>query len=362
MSSSKIPAEFQLIERIQAMLASAAAEKGVILGIGDDCAVLEGAEGKYLLVTTDMLIEDVHFSRAFSSLHEIGQKAMIVNISDIAAMGGEPRFAFISLAFPSSFSLEEFDQLWEGMIEVARRYSLLVLGGDTNASFPQLNDHGLVINITLIGEVQPSELISRQGAGEGDLILLTGQIGDSAAGLDLLTSRRFFAQAASGSKPEDICCYQQAVQRHRVPVVRLSESRIISRHHLATAMIDVSDGVATDLRHLLCPRLGGQREMGELGAILWPEKIPVSEAAAKVARMLGKEPLTYALCGGEDYELLFTATPDQAYKAKELIERQTLTSVSIIGEITEKVKGIHLIDGQGQIAPFLAAGFDHFKR
>jgi len=404
MSSTKMPGEFQLIQHLQTILAQPmsapiprmAGEGQVILGIGDDCAVLEGAGGKYLLVTTDMLVEDVHFSRAYSSLREIGQKAMIVNISDIAAMAGEPRFAFISLALPASFSLEDFDELWQGMAEVAQKYSLLILGGDTNASFPRLKEHGLVINITLIGDVWPHGLISRQGASPGDLILLTGQVGDSAAGLDLLQSYGEhsgvtahsgcgFPQAGYIQPLEDNidlpsaqegspgCLhdihylqdirYQQALQRHRVPVIRLAESRIIGQHHLATAMIDVSDGLAGDLRHL-CNQshLIHQGQQGSVGAILWSDRIPISGAVTEIARLLQNPALSYALCGGEDYELLFTAPPDLADKARQMIEQETGTQVSIIGKITEETKGIYLIDTYGQTIPITESGFDHFRK
>ncbi len=446
MPSTKMPGEFQLIQHLQTILAQTmpaiprmAGEGQVILGIGDDCAVLQGAGGKYLLVTTDMLVEDVHFSRAYSSLREIGQKAMIVNISDIAAMSGEPKFAFISLALPASFSLEDFDELWQGIAEAAQKYSLLILGGDTNASFPSLKEHGLVINITLIGEVWPHGLITRQGARQGDLILLTGQVGDSSAGLDLLQSyggrcsvsdkksagcevrgaeqqdaprSTHYAQSVSdsaysgsgfpragyiqpleydidrpsaqGASPgglhynhylQDIR-YQQAIQRHRVPVVRLAESRIIGQHHLATAMIDVSDGVAGDLRHLCNqgplihlnygtdtgskPCLEGQQR--KAGAILWSDRIPISGAVTEIARLLQKSAISYALCGGEDYELLFTVPPDLADKARHMIEQETGTPVSIIGEITDEAKGIRLIDAHGQIIPFPESGFDHFRK
>jgi thiamine-monophosphate kinase len=348
------------------------------LGIGDDCAVLEGAGGKYLLVTTDMLVEDVHFSRAYSSIREIGQKAMIVNISDIAAMAGEPRFAFISLALPASLSLEDFDELWQGMAEVAQKYSLLILGGDTNASFPRLKEYGLVINITLIGEVWPDRVISRQGARPGDLILLTGQLGDSAAGLDLLqsygesdevsTQIDWSSVHADGPVFQDNnqylhdFRYQQALQRHRVPVVRLAESRIIGQRHLATAMIDVSDGLAGDLRHL-CNQshLIHQGQQGKVGAVLWSDRIPISGAVTGIARLLQKSALSYALSGGEDYELLFTSPPDLAEKARQMIEQETGTPVSIIGEITEEAKGIHLIDTYGQVIPIPESGFDHFR-
>lgn len=466
MSSTKMPGEFQLIQHLKTMLAQTnpaqreicrmklaqtkltqtkipqtkplsippaaltpmthkAGEGQVILGIGDDCAVFQGTEGKYLLVTTDMLVEDVHFSRSYSSIRQIGQKAMIVNISDIAAMGGEPRFAFISLALPASFSLEEFDELWQGMAEVAKTYSLLILGGDTNASFPQVKEHGLVINITLIGDVWPQGLISRQGARQGDLILLTGQVGDSAAGLDLLQSiERSSKEGVSDQGGSPGCLqdgqsdrarqylgdiqylqdsrYQQAIQRHRVPAVRLAESRIISRHHLATAMIDVSDGLAGDLRHLCNqghfiqqdiqeggePALqqgggtilqdgagdtlqqkavdtfqekAGYAFQGRAGAVLWADRLPISDAVIEIARLLQRPALSYALCGGEDYELLFTVPPDLADKAKQMIEQETGTLVSIIGEITDEAKGIHLIDAHGQTIPVPESGFDHFR-
>ncbi|MEW5804582.1 MAG: thiamine-phosphate kinase [bacterium] len=390
MSSTQMPGEFQLIQRLQTILASAAQNadgRQVVAGIGDDCAVLRGARGKYLLVTTDMLIEDVHFSRDYSSLREIGQKAMIVNLSDIAAMGGEPKYAFISVALPASFYLEEFDELWHGLAAVAREYSVLILGGDTNASFPQVEERGLVINITLIGEVCPQGLITRHGARPGDLILLTGQIGDSAAGLDLLQAIEHpsFQEDSPSLQASYYLLdsqYQKALQRHRVPVVRLAESRIISQHRLATAMIDVSDGVAGDLRHLCRHVHQGCHEQqalygpsgrqgsrvsqkcgpGEAGALLWLERLPISGAVIEIAKVLQKPVLSYALFGGEDYELLFTSPPDLAEKARQMIEQATGTRVSIIGEITEKIKGVRLIDAQGQAIPVPESGFDHFRK
>ena len=138
MPSTKMPGEFQLIQQLQRKITQPDENEArdIIVGIGDDCAVLAGTEGQYLLVTTDMLVEDVHVSRNYSSLRDIGQKAVRVNLSDIAAMGGEPTYAFISLALPPSLFLEDFDELWQGLSEAANEYSLLILGGDTNASFP----------------------------------------------------------------------------------------------------------------------------------------------------------------------------------------------------------------------------------
>ena len=236
------------------------------------------------------------------------------------------------------------------------------MGGDTNAtpnyshaisrdeSLQKLNP-GLVINITLLGEVRPKNIITRQGARPGDCILLTGQVGDSAAGLDLLRYRK---NLPVDEYPEDFTAHQQAVNRHLVPIVRLAESQIISQNHLATAMIDVSDGVAGDLRHICY--------QSNVGATLWCEQIPVSKASQDIARLFRKSHLSYGLAGGEDYELLFTCSPDRVDEAKRLIKRGTGTSVSIIGKITLKEEGVRFIDSRGQDVAVPATGFDHFQK
>lgn len=363
MSSPELPGEFLLINHLQKKVTSPN-EAEVVIGIGDDCAVLHGTEGKYLLVTTDMLIEDVHFSRLYSPLHQIGQKAIIVNLSDIAAMGGKPKFAFISLALPPSLSFEDFDELTQGLIDAAQKYSVFIAGGDTNASFPyakvssadkppKVTPSGLVINITLLGEIEPKNVITRRGARQGDFILLTGQIGDSSAGLDIL---RFVKGVSADKNKIDLkkSHYLQTIQRHQVPVVRLAEAQLISENHLATAMIDVSDGLAGDLRHIC--------RQGKVGAILWCDRFPISKAVKDIARLFRKSHLTYALAGGEDYELLFTCPPDHVEKAQQLIEQGTGTAISIIGEITEKENDVRLIDSHGQTLPLPESGFDHFHK
>ncbi len=370
-ADSKLLGEFQLIQRVQTRQSSVADDR-VIVGIGDDCAVLaQGSREKYLMVTTDMLVDGVHFTSLYSSFRQIGQKAMLVNISDIAAMGGSPTFAFLSLALPASLGMEQFDALTEGIIKTAKEYSISILGGDTNAASPcpcffadsladfsakqaQVKAHGLVINITLLGEVAVSELITRKGAKPDDLILVTGQLGDSAAGLDLLrTLNGVTADKISLDHHFDYHqdTYQQVILRHQVPVVRLAEARLISQHHLATAMIDLSDGLAGDIRHIC--------QQGGVGAMLWPDKIPVSETVKEIAGAMEKPSLSYALSGGEDYELLFTVSPEKAGQVRELVE-QTGTRVSIIGRIAEKKKGICLVDADGQTIPLFEYGFNHF--
>ncbi|MGA1875790.1 MAG: thiamine-phosphate kinase [bacterium] len=358
----KISGEFQLIKYIQRKVPPLQ-DKRVILGIGDDSAVLQEAEGKYLLVTTDMLVENVHFNCLYSSFRQIGKKALLVNISDIAAMGGEPKFALVSLALSPHLLRKDFHELIQGMVEIAGAYSILILGGDTNASYPSQNPPsdlkdlknppaGLIINITLLGEVSPEHLVTRRGAQKGDFILLTGQVGGSAAGLDLLHALKNPALGDSRLNPEELGG-EGNIQRHRVPMVRLAESRIISQNLLATAMIDVSDGLAGDLRHL-CQQAGA-------GAMLWIDQLPVSEETKKIAQAFHKPYLSYALSGGEDYELLFTCHPDRAREARQLIEQGTGTQVSIIGRITDKYEGIRLIDSHGHTVPAPESGFDHFQ-
>jgi len=363
MSARKIPGEFFLINRLQAKLIQPK-EKEIIIGIGDDCAVLQGAQGNYLLVTTDMLIEDVHFSRLYSSFQQIGQKALIVNISDIAAMGGKPKFAFISVALPPYLSLENFDELSLGITETAKKHSISIVGGDTNAGTGYLNSSskneplkeqysGVVINITLLGEIHPKNVITRRGARQGDLIVITGHVGDSSAGLDLLRSVKSSSANKSTIDVSRIH-YQQAINRHRVPIIRLAEAQLISQNHLATAMIDVSDGVVGDLRHIC--------QQSKVGAVLWSEHIPLSNAVQDIARLFHKQPLSYGLSGGEDYELLFTCPPDRMDEAKRLIKQSMGTPLSIIGEITHKEKGIRLIDSKGNSLPAPEeSGFDHFR-
>ena len=350
MSSSKIPGEFELIKHLQKKLKSYSRNQA-ILGIGDDCAIIQGPSGKHLLITTDILLEKVHFSSHYSSYNQIGEKSLLVNISDIAAMGGEPRYAFLSLALPSSIAFEKIDELLQGITETARNYSIMILGGDTNASplgdnfsdDPASEGCGLVINITLIGEVSPDKIITRKGANRGDLILVTGQLGASAAGLDILEH----LQDSYNEKP----FYEDLVKRHQVPVVRLQESRVISQHHLATAMLDISDGLAGDLRHLC--------SQSDSGAVIWISQFPVAQGVKEIAGILNKSYLSYVFSGGEDYELLFTCPPERSREAKSIIEEATSTSITIIGEITGKTKGIRAIDLNGNTVP-VSAGFDHF--
>jgi len=209
--------------------------KGVIKGIGDDCAVLSAAQGRVLLFTTDMLVQDIHFMLDRIPFYQLGRKAIAVNLSDIAAMGGRPLVALVSLAIPSEAEVEEIHELYRGMRDVCKHFNLTIVGGDTVASPDKL-----VINVSVIGDAKKSEVLYRSGSGPGDRIYLTGPVGDSAAGLKILT--------AEIAPPEGMGDYFIKTHNDPVPLVEIGE--IIAASGIASAMIDLSDGLLSDLGHI----------------------------------------------------------------------------------------------------------------
>jgi thiamine-monophosphate kinase len=307
----------------------------VLLGLGDDAAAVRwGAET--LLLTTDTLLEGVHFRRSTATLRDIGAKAIAVNVSDIAAMGGEPCYALLALALPPSLAVAEVDELYAGMQEMAGRHGVTVVGGDTCTT-----PGGVVLSVTLVGRVAGAPL-RRSGARPGDAILVTGTLGASAAGLAVL-------EGGAGMLPRAVV--DTVARSHRVPTPRVAESRLIRAAGGATAMIDVSDGLVTDLEHIATE--------SRVGARVDVDAIPVSEATRTVARALGVDLLDWALSGGEDYELLFTATPDRAPDLARLVAERAGTPVHRIGEIRPAAEGVRFHDRHGRPRR-VAPGFDHF--
>jgi thiamine-monophosphate kinase len=305
------------------------------VGVGDDAAAVSWG-GETLLLTTDTLLEGIHFRRSTTTLREIGAKAMAVNVSDIAAMGGEPRYALLALALPPSLAVAEIDELYAGVLDMARQHGVAVVGGDTCAA-----PGGVVLSVTLVGRVTGAPL-RRSGARPGDALLVTGTLGASAAGLAML-------ERGPGSLPPAVV--EAVVRSHRVPTPRVAESRLIRASGWATAMIDLSDGLATDLGHIAAESQVGARV--DLGAI------PVSESTRAVARALGVDPLDWALSGGEDYELLFTATSDHAADLARLVTERLGTPVQRIGEVRPSGEGVRFLD-QGGRPHAVQPGFDHF--
>ena len=265
--------EFRFIDRIAGGCLVAGADH-VVVGVGDDAAVLRG-DGELLLVTTDLLVERVHFLRGVIDPLDLGYKALAVNLSDIAAMGGSPRDAWISIAVPPAVEVEELDRIYDGMKGLARSSGVNLLGGDTTGC-----RRDLCLNLTVLGTVPPEQLLLRSGARPGQRILVTGTLGDSAAGLEVILRR-----------PElpDVVAERLLAAHHR-PATYLEEARLVAASGTAGAAIDLSDGLASDLGHV-CTASG-------VVAVVDEAALPLSEDLRRLARAIGADPLRLALSGG----------------------------------------------------------------
>ncbi|MDE2059845.1 MAG: thiamine-phosphate kinase [candidate division NC10 bacterium] len=337
--------EFALIERIRNLLPR---PHDALLGIGDDCAALRPTAGKDLLLTTDLLVDGVDFTPQTITPFRLGRKAMGVNLSDIAAMGGLPRAALVTLAIPPDEEIEFVDELYRGLREEGARFAVEVIGGDLSASST------LMIAVTLIGEVEAGKAVTRSGAKPGERIWITGRLGAAAAGLAalragcrLLDDQIETSFEISESLREAI---RQAIERHLCPIPRVREGRVLAQAGAASAMIDLSDGLASDLTHLC-------RESG-VSATIREDWIPIDPTASVIAQRFSQEPLTLALQGGEDFELLFTSSWDPADIAAIFPDAVTATA---IGKVGEAGQGCRLERQDGSVVA-LTGGYDHFRR
>lgn len=316
--------EFGLIDRIAHRVA---ASPSVPLGIGDDAAALLPTPGTLTLITSDMLLEGVHFDLDFCDPQSLGRKSLAVNLSDLAAMGAHPRHFLLSIALPADISLEFIDGFMAGVMEQAERFGVTLVGGDTCAS-----KGGVAISITALGEQRPELVVKRSGAATGDLIYVTGTVGDAAAGL-----RELRAGVREG----------YLVARQLDPQPRVAAGAALAEAGLCSAMIDVSDGVLGDLAHI-CEQSG-------VGARLELAGLPLS---AEYRATCGADPFALALSGGEDYELLFCTPKSKADGVESLLQRLGL-SVAKIGEITEG-NSVELVTAEGGVYAPALRGFDHF--
>jgi thiamine-monophosphate kinase len=301
--------EFDLIAWIRVR---SSAKRGVALGIGDDCAVLR--LGPETLVTTDMLMDGRHFRLAEHGAEAVGAKALAVNLSDIAAMAGQPVAAFVAVALPRREAAAIAYGLHAGMAPLAERFGVTLAGGDTNAW-----DGPLVVCVTILGEATPLGPVPRSGAKPGDLVLVTGPLGGSLLG------------------------------RHLRPWPRVAEAQVLQRATDLHAMIDISDGLAADLGHIL-------EESGGLGATLDADAVPIHEDAATLAARDGRSPLEHALHDGEDFELCFTIEPQDLDKIRGYAGLGCTPVV--VGRI-EAEPGLRLRGCDGSIQPLACRGFDH---
>lgn len=327
--------EFALIERIAKGIKTRGDD--LLVGIGDAAAVLRAPGNKRNVVTTDMLFEDVHFRLDWTDPYCLGWKAVAVNISDIAAMAAEPTFTFVAVALSAQTPVTFVDELYRGMRDVCARYKAVIAGGDTNIS-PQR----MVINVTQMGQVKKRHVVCRSGAVPGDLILVTGTLGNAAAGLALL-----MAEGREGAERVS----PQAVRAHLLPTPRVAEAHAAVRAGGVTAMMDVSDGLCGDLRKL-CRASG-------VGALVGRESVPVGCGARAAAQRLRSTSADYALQGGEDYELLLCAAPDRAAAIVETVSALG-TPITVIGEVTSG-DDVFLVDERGIREP-VRRGWDHFAR
>lgn len=321
--------EFGLIERIRRTAPRNA--KRTPIGIGDDAAALLFSPSATLLATTDMLIEGVHFDLKTTDLYSLGWKAAAVNLSDIAAMGGVPRFCLTALGIPSSLTVGKVDEFYRGFTACIRKQGAVLVGGDTCGS-----RKGLIISVTVLGEVEKKHAVTRAGARPGDLLYVTGTLGDSGAGLELL-------KAGAGNQRSGT---RRLIEKHLRPVPRIAEGGKLASAKIASAMIDVSDGLSSDLGHL-CSQSGA-------GAEVFADRIPLSKEL-RSAKALTRPALEYALSGGEDYELLFTVPLGKIKKLKAL-----QIAATEIGIITRD-RSMRLIDDRGQGRTLTATGYDHFR-
>ncbi len=337
-SMTELPGEFELIEHIRASLKEEG--EALIKGIGDDCAIGAVRPGFQLLSTIDALVEDVHFRRSYITPHQLGHKAMAVNLSDIAAMGGIPRYALISICIPRDVNQEYIDELYEGMSDVAAFTGAAIAGGNISSS-----PGGLVINVVLLGEVEEGKALLRSGARPGDVLMVTGELGLSAAGVELLNKRDQAPPEAKEREPR-----LEAVYKHLTPVPRVREGRRLLASGCVTAAIDLSDGLASDLRHLC--------NESSVGAIIYSEMLPAADALKKLQGDLSKPLSSYALSGGEDYELLI-AVEKEGVKGLKSNWPGALAPVTEVGVVTEREKGIVLLDEKGNASELQVTGWDH---
>ncbi len=326
--------EFGLIARLRQRFG--APGFGVVRGIGDDTAVLRVTSGSLLLATTDAAVEGVHFVRASTTPRLLGQRILAVNLSDVAAMGGIPRWALVSLSLPEDTPLHFVDELAAGLQREAAEYQVSIVGGNLARS-----PERVVLDLTLLGEVEVDRVVYRTGARPGDRLMVTGTLGDAAAGLAILL----------GQAPADIPGASLLVSRQRLPTPRLEAGRAIARSGLATAMIDLSDGLASDVVHLV--------EESRLGAVVFAEAVPLSPQIRELAVAMGRDPLDWALHGGEDYELLLTAPPE---RVDDLIAAVGAVGIplAVVGEILA-APGVWLQRENGRREPLGTAAWQHFS-
>ncbi len=329
--------EFGLIDRLTKDVKLI--NKSTVKAVGDDAAVIDHS-GKHTLVTKDLLIEGIHFDLSYTPLKHLGYKAAVVNISDIAAMNGKATQLFVGISVSNRFSVEALDELYAGIRLACERYGVDLAGGDTTAS-----PSGLFLSITVIGEADPAKVVFRNTARENDLICVTGDLGAAYMGLLVLQREKEVFKANPQMQPElagnDYVLERQLKPEPRTDIIeKLNEANV-----LPTAMIDISDGLASEILHIA--------RDSKLGCRVFEEKIPIDVVTGDIASEFRIDPTVAAMNGGEDYELLFTIALSDLDKIKDI------KGITVIGHMTSQSEGEYLVSRGGSLYPIEAQGFKH---
>jgi thiamine-monophosphate kinase len=331
--------EFGLIKHLTQYIVPR--QHSTIKGIGDDAAIIAPEKDEQIVVTTDMLVEGVHFDLAYTPLKHLGYKAVVVNLSDVYAMNAQPKQITVSLAVSNRFSLEALEELYSGIQTACEIYGVDLVGGDTTST-----KSGLVISVTAIGHANDRKLVTRAGARENDLIVVSGDLGGAYLGLQVLEREKGVYQAAPTAQP-DLAGYDYILERQLKPEARKDIIELLATLDVKpTAMIDISDGLASELLHIA--------DQSIVGCDIYEEKIPVSPEVINAAKEFGMDHTMCALSGGEDYELLFTIRQSDFDKIKGN------PHLTVIGHITDASQGCRMIAKGGSVIALTAQGWDAF--
>jgi thiamine-monophosphate kinase len=316
-------------------------QPSTLMGIGDDAAVIDYGN-KVTLVSTDLLVEGVHFDLAYVPLKHLGYKSAAVNFSDIVAMNGKPRQLFVGISVSNRFPVEALEEIYEGIRLACKRYNVDLAGGDTTSSV-----HGLFLSLTVTGEAEKDEVVYRSTAKEHDLICVSGDLGSAYMGLLLLEREKKVYEVDPGMQP-DLSGYDYILERQLKPEPRTDVTELLKTAGIKpTAMIDISDGLASEILHLC--------EDSKLGCRIYEDKIPLDAMTVTAAEEFNIQPVTAAMNGGEDYELLFTVAMTDFEKVRHL------EGISIIGHMTEAAEGVFMASNNGPLIKIEALGWNHMR-
>jgi thiamine-monophosphate kinase len=334
--------EFGLIEKLTEGFEISQAT--TVLGIGDDAAIIHVDDEESIVLSTDMLVEGVHFDLAYMPLVHLGYKAVAVNVSDICAMNAKAEQITVSIAMSNRFPLEALEELYAGIKSACINYNIDLVGGDTTSSLS-----GLIISITVVGRAGKKQIVKRSGAAENELLIVTGDLGAAYMGLQLLEREKEVFKANPGEIQPDLDGHDYILQRQLKPEARVDVVGFLDELGVVpTSMIDISDGLASELFHLC--------KASNLGCHIYTEKIPIDALASSLAIDFNIDPTTCALNGGEDYELLFTIKQEDYERIKGN------PNMTVIGHMVDKEAGKYLIDKSGSVIELKAQGWNHFEK